>query len=132
MRQAACMYSFNQAVDDGLSLDPRGVGVGHGDVENAPFVVGDMLAYALVGPGHVAVRLIVREDGAQVRFAGNQCPVEDFAAQRPGEAFADRVHAGRLDGADQDPGVGCLEGGVERCGEVRAAVADQELMSLNC
>ncbi len=43
------------------------------------------------------------------------------------EPLADRVHARRLDGGAQDPGAGGLEDGVERGGEVRSAVADQEL-----
>ena len=36
---------------------------------------------ALVRPGSVVVRLIFREDGAQVPLAEDQRPVEDFAAQ---------------------------------------------------
>jgi hypothetical protein len=42
------------------------------------------------------------------------------------EALAGRVHARRLEGADQDPGAGGLEDGIERGGEVRATVAEQE------
>ena len=38
--------------------------------------------------------LIFREDGSQVRFAEDQRPIEDFAAQRADEALADRVHPG--------------------------------------
>ena len=59
-------------------------------------------------------------------LAKDQHPVEDLAAQGADEALAGRVHARRLDGADQDPGAGSLEDGIERGGEVRAAVAEQE------
>jgi len=57
----------------------------------------------------------------------DQHPVEDLAAQGADEALAGRVHARRLDGADQDPGAGGLEDGIERGGEVRATVAEQNL-----
>jgi hypothetical protein len=59
-------------------------------------------------------------------LAEDQHAVQEFAAQGAGKAFADRVRPGCLDGADQDPGAGGLEDGVERRGEVRSAVADQE------
>ncbi len=59
-------------------------------------------------------------------LAEDQHAVQEFAAQGADQAFADRVHPGCLDGADQDPGAGGLEDGVERGGEVRSAVADQE------
>ena len=77
-----------------------------------------MLCDALVRPGNVVVRLIFREDGAQVPLAEDQRPVEDFAAQGADKAFAGHVHLGYLYGGDQDPGAGCLEDGVERGGEV--------------
>src|SRR5258708_23582531 len=43
------------------------------------------------------------------------------------KALAGRIHARCLDGGAQDPGAGGREDGVERGGEVRSAVADQEL-----
>src|SRR5206468_9558360 len=88
--------------------------------------VGDVLCDALVRPGRVVVRLIFRKYSAQVRLAEDQRPVEEFAPQGADEALADRVHAGRLNGDAQDRGAGDLEDGVERGGEVRAAIADQE------
>ena len=60
-------------------------------------------------------------------LAEDQHAVEEFAAQGVGEAFADRVHARRPDGGAQDPAAGGLEDGVEGAGEVRSAVADEEL-----
>ena len=79
------------------------------------------------GPAAPAAALLIfRENGAQVRLTEDQRPVEDFAAQRADETLADRVHPGWLDGADQNPGAGGLEHGVERGCEDRAAVADQE------
>src|SRR5215831_14104984 len=87
---------------------------------------GDVLIDALVWPGRVVVLLIFRQDGAQVRRAEDHAAVEELAAQGADEALAGRVHRGRLDGADQDPGAGGLEDGIERGGEVRSAVADQE------
>ena len=53
--------------------------------------VGDALVEALVRPGGVVVLLVFGQDGAQVRLAENQDAVEEFAAQCPDEAFADRV-----------------------------------------
>src|SRR5258705_4999256 len=43
------------------------------------------------------------------------------------KSLAGRIHARCLDGGAQDPGAGGREDGVERGGEVRSAVADQEL-----
>src|SRR5690349_19648202 len=78
-------------------------------------------------PGRVVVRLVFGQDGAQVALAEDQHPVEELAAQGTYKAFADRIHARRLDSGAHDPGPGGLEDGVEGCGEVRSAVADQEL-----
>src|SRR5580693_5526009 len=62
-----------------------------------------------------------------MRFTENQHAVEDLSAQRTDEALADRVHTRRLDGGAQDLGPGRLEDSVERGGEVRSAITDQEL-----
>jgi hypothetical protein len=59
--------------------------------------------------------------------AEDQHPVQYLSAQGADEAFAGRVHARCLDSGTQDPGTGGLEHGVERGGEVRSAVADEEL-----
>jgi hypothetical protein len=123
--QAACVF-VDQAAQDGSSVDPRGAGVGQGEAGGGRIPAGDMLCGALVRPGGVVVLLVLREDGAQVRLAEDQRPAGDLAAQGAGRALADRVHAGCLDGADQDSGAGGLEHGAGRGGEVRAAVADQE------
>jgi hypothetical protein len=45
----------------------------------------------------------------------------------PDRAFGDRVHRGRADVAEHGPDPGTGEDRVEYCGDVRAAVADQEL-----
>ncbi len=60
-------------------------------------------------------------------LAEDQDAVQELAAQGADQALADRVHARRLDSGTQDPGTGGLEHGVERGGEVRSAVTDQEL-----
>src|SRR6266699_2656036 len=62
-----------------------------------------------------------------MRLTENQHAVEELSAQGADEPLADRVHARCLDSGAQDPGAGGLEDGVEGCGEVRSAVADQEL-----
>ena len=54
-------------------------------------------------------------------------PARSTLAQGADEALADRVHPRHPDSAAQDRGAGGLEDGVERGGEVRAAVAEQEL-----
>ena len=62
--------------------------------------------------------------------AEDQHAVKEFSAQGADEPLADRVHVRSLDGGAQDPRSGGLEDGVERGGEVRSAVADQELDAL--
>jgi hypothetical protein len=57
----------------------------------------------------------------------DQHAVQELTAQGADEALADRAHPRSLDGRAQDPGAGGLENGIERCSEVRSAVADQEL-----
>ena len=59
-------------------------------------------------------------------LAEDQHAVQKLAAQGADQALADRVHARSLDGGAQDPGARGLEDGVERGGEVRSAVAEQE------
>ena len=116
----------DQAAQDGSSVDSYGAGVGHGGPGDVTVAAGDVLCDALVRPGGVVMRLIFRENGAQVRLIEDQRPVEDFAAQRADETLADRVHPRCPDGAEQNPGASGLKDGVERGCEVRAAVADQE------
>jgi hypothetical protein len=64
-------------------------------------------------------------------LAEDQHAVQEFAAQGADKAFADRVHPGCLDGADQDPGAGGLEDGVERGGEVDPRSRIRNLVSSN-
>ena len=101
--------------------------VGHGGAGSVTFVVEDVLGDALVRSGCVAVRLVVGQGGAQMPFAEDQHAVEELSAQGADEPLAGRVHARSLDGGAQDPGPGGLEDGVERGGEIRSTVADQEL-----
>jgi hypothetical protein len=77
-----------------------------GEVAAVVFAVGDALGDALVRPGRVVVRLVFRQDGAQVELAEDQHAVEELPAQGTGKALADRIHARRLDGGAQDPGAG--------------------------
>jgi hypothetical protein len=44
------------------------------------------------------VRLVFRQDGAQVALAEDQHAVEEFSAQGTDKALVDRIHARRLDG----------------------------------
>ncbi len=53
-------------------------------------------------------------------LAQDQHPVGHLSAPGASEAFANRVHAGSLDGGSQDPDTGSCEDGVEWCGEVRS------------
>src|SRR5271165_4075507 len=103
------------------------VNVGYCGGGSVAFVVGDALRDALVRPGSVVVRLVFGQDRLQMSLAGDQHAVQELAAQRADQAFADRVHARRLDSSAQDPGAAGLEDGVEGGGEVRSAVPDQEL-----
>jgi hypothetical protein len=48
----------------------------------------------------------------------DQQAVQELAAQGADKAFAGGVHPGSLHGGPQDPGVVCLEDGVEGLGEV--------------
>jgi hypothetical protein len=92
----------------------------------AVFAAGGALGDALMRLGHVVVHSVFGQDGEQVGLAEDQHAVQELTAQGAGEALADRVHPRSLDGSAQDTGVGGLEGGVERCSEVRSVIADQE------
>ena len=126
VRQAACVYSLIRPCTTGFRRICCVSNFGHGGAGSVTFVVGDVLCDALVRPGSVVARLIFRQNGAQVRLAEDQHPVQKLATQGADEALADRVHPGCLDGGDEDSGAGGLEDGVQRRGEVRSAVADQE------
>ncbi len=106
----------DQAARDRISAGLTCAGVCWGDAGTGGST-GDSLAGALTGPGGVVVLAVTGQDGAQVRL--DQGPVQDLPAQGAGQWLADRVHPGRLRG-------GGLEDGIERCGEVRSAVMDEE------
>jgi hypothetical protein len=57
----------DQAAQDGSSMDPCGVEVGHGEAGGVTICVGDMLSDALVRPGRVVVLLILRVLGSNTR-----------------------------------------------------------------
>jgi hypothetical protein len=62
-----------------------------------------------------------------VSLAGDRHAIQELATQGSDQPPAGRVHARHLDSSAQDPGAAGLEDGVERGGEVRFAVADEEL-----
>ena len=62
-----------------------GVEVGHGGTGRVTIVVGDVLHDALMRPGCVVRRLIFGQDGAQMRLAHDQHPIEYLSAQGAGE-----------------------------------------------
>ena len=111
-RQAACAYSLIRPPRTGFRrIRPASMSVSR--AVSVTFAGGDALGDALVRPGVVVVRLVLGQDGAQVRLAEDQHAVQELATQGADEAFADRVHPRRLDSAAQDPGPGGLEYGVE-------------------
>jgi hypothetical protein len=72
------------------------------------------------------VHLVFGQHGAQMGLPEDQHAVQELTAQGADEALADCIHARSLDGGAHDPGAVGLEDGVERGGEVRSAIADQE------
>jgi hypothetical protein len=78
-------------------------------------------------PGGVVMRLVFGQDRVQMPSAEDQHPVQYLSAQGADETLAGRAHARRLDSGTQDPGTGGPEHGVERGGQVRSAVTDEEL-----
>jgi hypothetical protein len=83
----------DQAAQDGSSVDPSGIEVGHSGARDVTMCAGDVLSNALVRPARVVMRLIPRENRAQVRLAEDQRPVEYLAAQRADEARRSRSSA---------------------------------------
>jgi len=116
----------DQAAQDRLPDDPCAVEVGNAEATDVVFTVGNALGDALVRPGYVVVRLVFSQDGAQMAFPQDQHAVKELTAQGANEALADRVHPRSLDGRAHDPGAGGPEDRVERGGEIRSAVADEE------
>ena len=66
-------------------------------------------------------------DPLQMGLVPDEGAVQEFTTVSADPAFDDRVHPGRLDTAEHGPDPGVSEDGIERGGEVRAAVADHEL-----
>jgi hypothetical protein len=92
-----------------------------------------LLVMACLGAVQGAVRPVLMMVGLvgtlelpQMGPVPDEGAVQGLAAASADPAFDDRVHPGCLDAAEHglDPGVG--EDGIERGGEVRAAVADHE------
>ena len=52
-------------------MDPFAVEVGNGKVASVVFAVGDVLGDALVRPSRVVMRLVLSQDGAQMRLTEN-------------------------------------------------------------
>ena len=80
-------------------------------------------------PVLIVVGLVVFQDSPQMGRVPDEGAVQELAAASADLAFGGRVHAGRLDVAEHGPDTGIGEDGVERGGEVRAAVADHELVA---
>ena len=80
-----------------------------------------------VRPMLIVVDLVLAQDPPQMGLVPDEGVIQELAAASPDPAFGDRVHPGRPDVAEHDPDPGADEDGVERGGEVRAAVADHEL-----
>src|SRR5450631_122938 len=80
-----------------------------------------------VRPVLIVVGLVLAQDLPQMGLVPDEGAVYQLAAASADPAFGDRVHPGRLDVAEHGPDPGVGEDGVERGGEVRAAVADHEL-----
>jgi hypothetical protein len=78
-------------------------------------------------PVPIVVGLVLAQDSPQMALIPDEGMVQELASASPDPAFHDRVHAGRLDTAEDDPDAGVGEDGVEGAGEVRSAVADHEL-----
>src|SRR5271154_998031 len=127
IRSGGTRVLVDQAAQDRFPADPLVVEVGNNKTATAVFTVWDALSDALVRPGGVVVRLVLSQYDPQMRFTENQHTVQKLSPQCTDKALADRVHARHLDSSAQDPGAGGLEDGVERGGEVRSAIANQEL-----
>ncbi len=74
----------------------------------------------------VEVLHVLSQHVVEMAWSRDQHVVEAFPAQRPDEAFRDRVRPGRPDRGADDLDVGAGEDGVEGGGELAVAVADQE------
>ena len=107
-----------------FSADPFAVDVDHGGAGSVAFIVWDALAYALVRPGRVVVRLVLGQDGTQMSLAEDQHAIQELSAQGAWPCARRSGSCAAPDGSAQNPGAGGLEDGVERGGEVRSAVSN--------
>ena len=80
-------------------MDPCSAAVRHGGPGDVTVATGDVLCDALVRPGGVVVRLIFRENGAQVRLTKDQRPVPGLRAAQVRQALAVRRSSRCLDSA---------------------------------
>ncbi len=89
-------------------------------------VVGRSLAQCPVWAVTVVVVEVLVEEPPELPFVPDDCQVQEFVTERPDPSFGEHVGLGRSwwcpDGGD----AGTSEDGVERCGELTGAVADQE------
>jgi hypothetical protein len=92
--------------------------------------VGRPECVAAVGPLLVVVLEVLGKDAAEVVFVADEDPVEAVAADRADDAFGVGVGDGHPDGREDHADRFAGEDGVERAGELRVAVADQERESL--
>jgi hypothetical protein len=84
------------------------------------------LAPRLVRPGSVVVGQVFAEYQFQMAFAEDRDPVQEFAAEGVDDAFADGVRPRRLRQGGDDPHPFGLEHFIERGGEERIAIMNQE------
>jgi hypothetical protein len=73
---------------------------------------------------------VLAEDQLQVPFAGDQHPVQALAAGTGDPAFGYSIRARRLDRSLHDPHADRGEHHVERRGELRIPVPDQDFQSV--
>lgn len=87
---------------------------------------GSGLAESAVGSVVVVVLFEFAKHDCGVSLVDDQDAVEEFVADGVDEAFGDRVGSGCSYRRRDDAGINGGEHGVERCGELGVAVADQE------
>src|SRR5687768_14884055 len=77
-------------------------------------------------PPLVVVSAVASEDGAQVSLAEDQDAVGEFGSGGQDESFGEAVGSRALGRDLHGVDVRASEDGVERCGELTGAVADEE------
>jgi hypothetical protein len=84
------------------------------------------LAEGAVRPVGVVVALVLAQYGSGMLLVDYQHAVEEFTANATDEAFGDRVGPRGLHGRPDDADVDRGEDGVERRGELRVPIPDEE------